>query len=93
MSESLTQLLNRCEAMFKSRFVTINECAAEIKEQPQRVSEWVTQRAHEPSGRVALKLHYWAARKSLQISLSDFTVQKSYRDTFRKVAERRSGKD
>lgn len=89
MSEPLTQLLNRCEAMFRSRFSTMKDCASEIGEKPQRVSEWVTQRAHEPSGRVALKLQDWAAKKSLQISLSDFPTQKSYREAFRSVTKRR----
>lgn len=69
--DPLVVLLNKCHALIDSEFTSINECAEGISETPQRVSEWITQRAHRPSGCVALKLMAWAAKKMHRIATKD----------------------
>lgn len=89
MSDTLSTLLNKVEALIISGFSSISKCAAEIGERPQRVSEWVTQRAHEPSGETALKLQSWAAQQTLRMSISSKAEQCRYRQAYRDVTEKR----
>jgi hypothetical protein len=96
MSDTLSTLLNKCEALIASGFSSISKCAAEIGERPQRVSEWVTQRAHDPSGSVALKLQSWCAAQTIRMAASGAKQQTAYRQKYRDVTEKRrpgNGKD
>lgn len=94
-TDSLTSLLNRCTAIIKARCASVKSLAKDIGEHPARVSEWVTQRTKEPRGTVAMKLHEWAAKKTIQIAKCDNAVQQQYRAEYRKAQNKfpATGKD
>lgn len=87
-TDSLTSLLNRCTAIIKARCASVKSLAKDIGEHPARVSEWVTQRTKEPRGTVAMKLHEWAAKKTIQISRGPNDLQQRYRAEYQTAKTR-----
>jgi hypothetical protein len=65
LSELLNKLVAICETFGRG---TYSELADHLGKSRQQVVTWLTVRDHEPSGRVAIQMHDWAAAKTLEIS-------------------------
>lgn len=89
MTETLTDLLNKVEAIFKAMDGSRIELEKFIGHRRQRISEWVVQRKHEPPGAVALQMQAWAAKMTTRIAIGPRTLQVAYRDAHKMVKERR----
>jgi hypothetical protein len=87
-ADTLTSLLNRCTAIIRSGCASVKSLGKDIGEHPARVSEWVTQRTVEPRGSTAMKLHTWAAKKTVQISRCDNAVQQRFRAEYKLACDR-----
>lgn len=79
--ENLNSILNKLLAMQVAGIVSLKEIGKAIGEREQRVSEWVTQRAHSPNGETAIKLLAFAANRTLHISRRPHLAEK-YRNAF-----------
>lgn len=80
--ESLSSVLNKLWAMRLAEITTLKEIAEYIGVEPQRVSEWVTQRTRTPNGETAIKLLAFAANRTLHISRRPHLAEK-YRNAFK----------
>jgi hypothetical protein len=88
MAESLTELLNKVEAISRSGAGTYTQLAAFLKKPRQRVSEWVGQRTARPSGEVTLQIQNWAAIMTLKIAKCVTSpLARNYRKAFREVCK------
>jgi hypothetical protein len=90
-SDALTDLLDKTEAVCKCGFGSYTQLAKHLNTPPQRVSEWVGQRTHRPSGLMTIRILNWTAKKTEQISVSNQqpNLQTRYRAAFREIQQRR----
>lgn len=85
--ETLSDVLDRVEALIKCGAATFKELAKEFGKPESRFSEWVTMRAPTPNGEVAIRLREWADGKIEGIQGAGATA---YRKALKEVRERRA---
>ena len=90
MTDTITTLLNKVEALIDCGFVSLSQVGRDINERRQRVSEWVTaEKRTEPRASVYMKLHDWCAEQTKKMCLAPKTMQAGYRRAYKEVCERR----
>lgn len=85
--ENLNTILNKILAMYRAEIVTLDDISKAIGRPVQRVSEWVTQRAHFPTGDAPIKLLAFAANRTLHISRRPALAER-YRREFAAACEK-----
>lgn len=91
----LTVLLNKIEAMIDSEAGTISEIGAYLvpnrsqRDQISRACAWIRERRRRPNGETALRMHAWAAAKTVEISVAGRKAEAAYRQAFDKITAAR----
>lgn len=89
VEDQLTVLLNKlvaiCETCGRGSYADL---ARAIQKNPQQVTEWLTLRTHEPSGRVVMAMQTWAAKKTLLIARDREELGSRYRQNYENVCRK-----
>ena len=89
MIETLGDILNKIEAIFDCKAGTIKELAKYMDRRPQRISEYVAQRKHQPSVPDYIKMKEWASKITLKIAMAGSAMQVAYKQAYHDVRQKR----
>lgn len=89
VSETVTDVLNKIEAILECGAGKLNGLARHVGCRPQRISEYIRQRKHQPGVADYLLMKEWASKMTLRIAMAGREMQAAYVIAYTTVCKKR----